>query len=51
MMKDDKALNQLLTAEDRAQLRAQKELEAQQKHEDRAVRAVARKTKEALNGA
>lgn len=49
--KDDEALDRLLQAQDRAQLKAGKEFEARQKREDRAVRAVARKTKEALNKA
>jgi septal ring factor EnvC (AmiA/AmiB activator) len=49
--KDDEALDRLLQAQDRAQLKARKELEARQKREDRAIRAVARKTKEALNKA
>lgn len=49
--KDDEALDRLLQAQDRAQLKARKELEARQKREDRAIRAVAKKTKEALNKA
>jgi hypothetical protein len=49
--KDDEALDRLLRAQDRAQLKAHKELEARQKREDRAIRAIARKTKEALNKA
>jgi hypothetical protein len=49
--KDDEALDRLLQAQDRAQLQARKELEARQKREDRAIRAVARKTKEALSKA
>jgi hypothetical protein len=49
--KDDEVLDRLLQAQDRAQLQARKELEARQKREDRAIRAVARKTKEALNKA
>ncbi|KAK3614529.1 hypothetical protein LTR56_027197 [Elasticomyces elasticus] len=49
--KDDEALDRLLRAQDRAQLKADKELAARQKREDRAIRAVAKKTTEALNKA
>jgi hypothetical protein len=50
--KDDEALNRLLRAQDRAQLKAYRELEDQQKREDdRAIKAAARKTKEALDKA
>lgn len=49
--KDDEALDRLLRAQDRAQLKAQRELEAQQKREDRAIKAAARKTKKALDKA
>jgi hypothetical protein len=49
--KDDEALDRLLQAQDRAQLKAHRELEAQQKREDRAIKAAARKTKQALKKA
>jgi hypothetical protein len=49
--KDDEALARLLQAQDRAQLKAHRELEAQQKREDRAIKATARKTKKALDKA
>jgi hypothetical protein len=49
--KDDEALDRLLQAQDRAQLKAHRELEAQQKREDRAIKAAARKTKQALEKA
>ena len=49
--KDDEALDRLLRAQDRAQLKAHKELEAQQKREDQAIKAAARKTKKTLEKA
>jgi hypothetical protein len=49
--KDDEVLDRLLQAQDRAQLKAHRELEAQQKREDRAIKAAARKTKKALEKA
>lgn len=49
--KDDEALDRLLQAQYRAQLNAHRELEAQQKHEDRAMKAAARNTKKALDKA
>jgi hypothetical protein len=49
--KDNEDLDRLLRAQDRAQLKTDKELESRQKREDRAMRAVARKTKEALDKA
>jgi hypothetical protein len=49
--KDDEALHQLLQAQDRAQFKAHRELEAQQKREDRAMKAAARKTRKALDKA
>jgi hypothetical protein len=49
--KDDEALDRLLQVQDRAQLKAHRELEAQQKREDRAIKAAARKTKKALEKA
>jgi hypothetical protein len=49
--KDDEALARLLQAQDRAQFKAHRELEAQQKREDRAIKAAARKTKKALDKA
>ena len=49
--KDELALDRLLEAQDRAELRAQRELEAQQKRADRAIRVAARKAKEALKKA
>lgn len=47
----DEALDKLLRAQDRAQLKAHRDLEAQQKREDRAIKAAARKTKKALEKA
>jgi hypothetical protein len=49
--KDDEALDRLLQTQDEAQLKAHRELEAQQKREDRAMKAAARKTKKALDKA
>jgi hypothetical protein len=49
--KDDEALDRLLQAQERAQFKAHRELEAQQKREDRAMKAAARKTKKALDKA
>jgi hypothetical protein len=49
--KDEEALDRLLQAQDRAQLKASRELEAQEKCEDRAIKAAARKTKKALETA
>jgi hypothetical protein len=49
--KDDEALARLLQAQDRAQFKAHRVLEAQQKREDRAIKAAARKTKKALDKA
>jgi hypothetical protein len=49
--KDDEALDRLLQAQDRAQLKAHRELEAQQKREHRAIKAATRKTKKALEKA
>lgn len=51
LAKDDEALDRLLQAQDRAQRKAHRELEAQQKREDRASRAAARKTQKALDKA
>jgi len=51
LAKDDEALDRLLRAQDRAQLKAQKELEAQQRREDRAIKAAARKAQKALDKA
>jgi hypothetical protein len=48
---DDEALDRLLQAQDRAQLKTHRELEAQQKREDRAIKAAARKTTKALDKA
>lgn len=41
----------MLGTQDRAQLEAHRELEAQQKREDRAIKAAARKTRKALDKA
>ncbi|KAK5674130.1 hypothetical protein LTS10_013115 [Elasticomyces elasticus] len=49
--KDEEALEKLLQAQDRADQKVQKELEAQQKREDRAITVKARKAKEALKKA
>jgi len=49
--KDDEALDRLLQAQDRAEKKAQKEVEAQQRREDRAMNVRARKAKEALKKA
>ncbi|KAK4985845.1 hypothetical protein LTR66_005654 [Elasticomyces elasticus] len=49
--KEREALERVSRAEARAVLKAQKELETQQKREDRAMRAEARKAKEALKKA
>jgi hypothetical protein len=49
--RDDEALDRLLQAQDRAQPKAHRELKAQQKREDRAIKAAARKTKKALDKA
>lgn len=51
LAKDGEALDRLLQAQDRAQLKAHRELEVQQKREDRAIRAAARKTQKALDKA
>jgi hypothetical protein len=49
--REREALGKISRAEARAALKAQKELEAQQKREDRAIRAKARKAEEALKKA
>jgi hypothetical protein len=49
--KDDEALDRLLQAQDRAEKKSQKEVEAQQRREDRAMNVRARKAKEALKKA
>jgi hypothetical protein len=49
--KDDKSLDRSLQAQDKAQLKSHKKLEAQPKPDDRAFKAVARKTKRALGRA
>jgi hypothetical protein len=49
--KDDEALDRLLQAQDRAEKKSQKEGEAQQRREDRAMNVRARKAKEALKKA
>jgi len=49
--KDNQALDRLLETQSRAELKAQKELEAQKKRKDRAIRVQARKAEEALKKA
>jgi len=49
--RDEEALDKLLQAQDRAEQKAQKEVESQRKREDRAIMVEARKAKEALKKA